>query len=108
MSDYLFIQSQDPFNEVRAGHQYQLAQRLSDAGHRVALLLVQNGVTPARRGAESEAFDTLLRSGVDIFADDFSLDQREINRAALKPGVTVTDIGAAIDAMLAGHKVIWH
>lgn len=108
MSEYLFIQSQDPFNETRANHQYQLAQRLCEAGHRVTLLLVQNGVTPARQGAESTAFDTLLCSGVHVLADGFSLDQREMGSAVLKPGVTVADIGTAIDAMLAGHKVIWN
>jgi len=108
MSNYLFLQGQDPFNETRASQQYQLAQQLCEAGHNVTLLLVQNGVTPARRGAESKAFDALLRSGVNVLADDFSLQQRNIDSETLKPGVTETDIGVAIDAMLAGHKVIWH
>ena len=81
MSHYLFIQSQDPFTETRTHHQFDLIGQLHDAGHKVAVLLVQNGVTPARRGAKSDLFD----------------DQ-----------VGVADMDLVIDAMLAGHKVIWH
>tara|TARA_R110002167_G_scaffold69072_2_gene194980 strand:- start:214 stop:540 length:327 start_codon:yes stop_codon:yes gene_type:complete len=108
MSDYLFIQSQDPFTETRAGHQYRLAQQLREAGHGVTVLLVQNGVVPARQEAQSQPFDSLLKAGVKLLADEFSLRQREINYEQLKAGITVCDMGAAIDVMLAGHKVIWH
>mgnify|MGYP003626314494 CR=1 FL=1 len=107
MSDYLFIQSQDPFTETRAGHQYRLAQQLREAGHGGTVLLVQNGVVPARQEAPSRPFASLLKAGVKL-ADEFSLRQREINDEQLKAGIAVCDMGAAIDAMLASHKVIWH
>ena len=35
MSNYLFIQSQDPFTETRTRHQYDLALQLFEAGHQV-------------------------------------------------------------------------
>ncbi|ARB46401.1 MULTISPECIES: DsrE family protein [Alloalcanivorax] len=108
MSDYLFIQSQDPFTEVRCAAQYQLARQLRDAGHRVHVLLVQNGVAPARLGARSEVFDALLGGGVTVSADGFSLKQREIEASDLKAEVTVGDVGDAVDALLAGSKVIWN
>jgi predicted peroxiredoxin len=108
MSEYLFIQSQEPYTEARANHQYALASALRAAGHGVTVLLVQNGVIPARRQARCAAFEALLGSGVRVCADQLSLQQREIDRAELKDGVTVGDVGAAVDAMLAGHKVIWH
>lgn len=108
MSDYFFIQSQDPFTEVSATQHYQLARQLKDAGHNVSMLLVQNAVIPARRGAQSAAFDELLQSGVTLFADDFSLRQREIDSTDLKQPTSVSSISAVIDAMLAGHKVIWN
>ena len=53
MSHFLFIQSQDPFTEVATSRQYQLAAELAKAGNQVQVLLVQNGVTPARKGANS-------------------------------------------------------
>lgn len=108
MSDYLFIQSQDPFTEARTLSQYQLAQTLHNAGHKVSMLLVQNGVTPARQGAQSPSFDALQQSGVVVTADVFSLQQREITPQQLKGHVTPGHLDAVIDAMLAGHKVIWN
>ncbi len=74
----------------------------------MAVLLVQNGVTPARRGAKSDLFDDLLRWGVTVRADQFALAQREIDHADLKDQIGVADMDLVIDAMLAGHKVIWH
>ncbi|WP_255346556.1 MULTISPECIES: hypothetical protein [unclassified Alcanivorax] len=43
MSDYLFIQSQDPFTEVRTEHQFALAGQLYDAGHNVRLHWYKTG-----------------------------------------------------------------
>lgn len=108
MSDYLFVQSQDPFTEVRTAGQYALASQLATAGHCVTLYLVQNGVTCARRGAVCDAFDRLAEQGVTIVADDFSLEQREIGADQLKSRIQVEEISAVIDALLAGQKVIWN
>lgn len=108
MSDYLFIQSQDPFTEARTRHQYALASQLHDAGHNVRLLLVQNGVTAARQGAQCEDFDTLLAWGVPVFADALSLQQRQISQKDIKPAVSVDSLETVVDALLDGHKVIWN
>lgn len=108
MSRYLFIQSQDPFTEVRTNSQYELAKSLVNNGNKVQMLLVQNGVFAARQGASSEAFDSLASQGVNILADTFSLKQREIETNQLKPFVAPADIDMAVTAMLNGDKVIWN
>lgn len=108
MSNYLFIQSQDPFTEARASGQLQLAGQLVEQGHAVSVLLVQNGVTPARRGARSAPFDQLLASGVSVIADGFSLKQREMQAPDLKDNIAIDSVDVVIDALLAGHKVIWN
>lgn len=108
MSRYLFVQSQDPFTETRTVRQYELAGDLFDAGHDVTVLLVQNGVTPARRAARSPVFDQLLKWGVPVIADGFSLRQREMEDSDLKDAVDIGDLSLAIDALLDGHKVIWN
>lgn len=108
MSNYLFIQSQDPFTEVRTEHQFALAEQLHQAGHGVRVLLVQNGVIPARQQASSASFDALLSSGVAVLADDFSLQQRQIANASLKNKVAVSSVDLVIDALLDGEKVIWN
>jgi len=108
MSDYLFIQSQDPFTEARVAHQYELAAQLALAGNTVSVLLVQNGVIPARKGAKCPSFSDLKNSAVSILADTFSLNQREINIDQLKEGIQPCALDTVIDAMLSCHKVIWN
>lgn len=108
MSRYLFIQSQDPFTEVRTGVQFELAGQLAEAGHQVRVLLVQNGVAAARQEARCDHFDALRKQGVTLLADPFALRQREIDEADLKEAIAVSDVDVVIDAMLAGDKVIWN
>lgn len=108
MSRYLFIQSQDPFTEVRTQAQFDLARRLADAGSSVTLLLVQNAVVAARLHAQCPQFDSLLGSKVEILADSFALRQREIDDDQLKSNIRPTEISLAVDAMLNGDKVIWN
>jgi sulfur relay (sulfurtransferase) DsrF/TusC family protein len=109
MSRYFFIQSQDPFTEVRTHAQYDLAKSLAANGNAVSVLLVQNGVLAARTGARSEQFDSLSTSqGVTILADTFSLRQREITNAQLKSSVQPAEINVVVDALLNGDKVIWN
>jgi len=108
MSHYLFIQSQDPFVDARATRQYELAMDLKQRGHDVTVVLVQNGVVPARRQAVCQSFDVLANSGLTLVADTFSLEQRDITLQQLKDNITTGSMDNVIDAMLAGHKVIWN
>src|SRR5690554_629082 len=74
MSEYFFVQSQDPLSESRCEHQYRLMASLAEAGHTVQVLLVQNGVMPARAGAHAPALEPLLdQAGLTVYADDYSL-----------------------------------
>lgn len=108
MSNYLFIQSQDPFTEVRTTAQFDLAGRLAAAGHKVRMFLVQNAVSTARKGVSCSAFDTLLGSGVSVLADTLSLQQREISGEQLNASVTSVGLDVVIQSMLDGDKVIWN
>jgi predicted peroxiredoxin len=108
MAEYLFLQSQEPFTDARAAYQYQLAIDLAEAGERVRMLLIQNGVVPARKSTASEAFEKIANSAVQILADDFSLKQRQIDVDQLHAKVTAADISTAITALADGHKVIWN
>ncbi len=108
MSRYFFIQSQDVFTEVRTNAQFNLAKNLAKKGNSVSILLVQNGVIAARKGARSEQMDNLLSNSVTVLADNFSLEQREISVNNLKPNIKVSSINVVIDALLNGDKVIWN
>ena len=108
MEHYFFIQSEDPFTRVQVLDQFELAAALVAAGHQVSMLLVQNGVTVARKSSRAGLISGLLDNGVRLLADRFSLAQREIGAAQLIAGIEKVDLDTAIDALLNGDKVIWN
>jgi predicted peroxiredoxin len=108
MASYLLIESRDPFEFADFAFFHDLARRLAAAGNRVTLFLVQNGVLPARAGAQAPGFGELARAGVEILADDFSLRERGIPSDRLQPGVKPSALDLVIDRLAEGCKAIWH
>jgi sulfur relay (sulfurtransferase) complex TusBCD TusD component (DsrE family) len=108
MSKYMLIESRDPFDSNDVAFTYELASDLVKAGHEVALLLVQNGVLAARRGANADGLATAIGAGVRVLADELSLGERGIANERLAAGVTPTPIDIVIDHMAEGHKTLWH
>jgi predicted peroxiredoxin len=108
MAKYMIIESRDPFDSNDVAFSYDLATGLAKAGHEVTLLLVQNGVLPARRGAKAEGLAAVMQAGVKVLADDFSLDERGITRSRMTAGVEPTPIDIVIDHLAEGHKTLWH
>jgi intracellular sulfur oxidation DsrE/DsrF family protein len=108
MSQYLFIESRDPFESNDVAFTCELAAGLARAGHEVTVLLVQNGVLPARRGARAEDLRALVRSGVKVLADDFSLAERGIPPSRLAAGIEPASIEVVVDNLSAGNKTLWH
>jgi sulfur relay (sulfurtransferase) complex TusBCD TusD component (DsrE family) len=108
MQSYLFIESRDPFESNDVAFTCELAVGLAKAGHAVTVFLVQNGVLPARRGAKADDLRSLVRSGVKVVADDFSLAERGINPSRLAAGIEPAPIDVVVDHLVAGHKTLWH
>jgi intracellular sulfur oxidation DsrE/DsrF family protein len=109
MAEYLLIESRDPFESESAVRDCaELARGLVDGAHVVTMFLVQNGVLPARSGAKSQHLAALVRAGVAVIADDFSLRERGIDASRLVSGVVPGPIDTVVDRMAQGHKVLWH
>lgn len=108
MSTYLLIESRDPYESGDTGHISGLAIGLKRAGNSVSVLLINNGVLPARLGSDSGHLDTLLQGGVPVLADDFSLRERGIGPGGLKQGIKPAVIDLVIDKLIDGAKVVWH
>ncbi|HEY6122305.1 MAG TPA: hypothetical protein VIV66_20280 [Pyrinomonadaceae bacterium] len=106
MAEYLLIESRDPFECNDVSYYYDLAKGLVEGGNQVTLFLAQNGVLSARPSPHSAALSALARSGVTVFADDFSLQERGIAKVA--EGVTAAPIDVVVDHLAAGHKILWH
>lgn len=108
MSKYMLIESRDPFDSNDVAFSCELAAGLAQAGHEVTLLLVQNGVIPARRGVKADGLAVVMKAGVKVLADEFSLAERGISASRLAEGIAATPLDVVIDHMAAGHKTLWH
>ena len=108
MQRYLLIESRDHFGCNSGGFCVELARGLVGQGDTVAVLLVQNGVLGARRGAQAAALDDLAAAGVPVLADSFSLAERGIDASRLGAGIQATPLDIVIDRMTEGWKVLWH
>ena len=107
MAEYLLIESRDP-SEADVVYFYELAAGLAQAGNRVTLFLVQNGVFPARPSAQSHALGRVAVSGVQVLADEFALRERGIAADRLLAGVRPASLEVAVDRLAAGCKAVWH
>ncbi|GIG63045.1 hypothetical protein Lfu02_74170 [Longispora fulva] len=76
---------------------------LAEAGHRVVLYLVQDGVTRALRRHEPAGGDAA------VWVDGASLAHRALRPEDLRPDATVVDMPQVADLLLAdGVRVVWH
>lgn len=108
MSKYLLIESRDPYESRDVDFSYQFVTDLTQAGHEVTLFLVQNGVLPARSGAHADGLGALLKLGVKVLADEFSLTERGLSAERLTTGVKSAPLDVVLDHLAAGHKTLWH
>ena len=109
MTNYLLIESRDAF-EARdnGGFCCDLAVSLAQRGNVVTVFAVQNGVLSLRAGAEFPALASLLRAGVSVRADTFSLRERGITADTLADDVVPCELDTVIDCLVDGWRVIWH
>ena len=107
MSKYLLVESHSPWESGDTAYLFALARQLAEAGNEVTLYLVQNGVLPARQGAQDHGLADVSRK-VRLLADAFSLRERAIAESGLIAGATASDIEAVVDMLAAGFRAIWH
>jgi sulfur relay (sulfurtransferase) complex TusBCD TusD component (DsrE family) len=109
MSQYVFIESRDPFTSGEAGFVAEVATALRRRGNEVTVFLVQNGVLAARKTARNTRLGGLAEAGVRLLADDFSLCERGIQADEIGAGIEPSTIDLLVE-LLARHdtKAIWH
>jgi sulfur relay (sulfurtransferase) DsrF/TusC family protein len=109
VTNYLFIESRDPFDSRDTRFVEETAVALKKAGHEVTVFLVQNGVLATRSNAQNSYLSCLTRAGVNVLVDDFSLTERGIQSADLLAGIQPAKIESLVDALVqANTKAIWH
>lgn len=108
MRNHLLIESQGEYEAKSAQAFLAMAAALKRQGGGVEIMLVQNGVMPARAGASGEALTDALKAGVGVWADEFSLRERALPAASLMAGVSAAPLQKVIERMAQGWNVIWH
>ena len=109
MSNYIFIETRDPFESRDTQFLVETATALKGRGHDVTVFLVQNGVLAARRAARGSHLPPLAEAGVRLLADDFSLAERGIGEAELLPGVRQAGVESLAEFLAREDtKAIWH
>lgn len=109
MSNYLFIESRDPFESPDTLFLAETAMSLKKRGNNVTVFLVQNGVLAARKQARKSHLPQLLESGVTVLADDFSLRERAIQSDESHAAVKTASIDQLVDLLVQDNtKAVWH
>ena len=109
MTNYLFVESRDPFESRDTRFMEETATALKQRGHKVMVFLVQNGVLATRGTARDGYLDSLAAAGVTLLADDFSLAERGIESGELRPGITSSTVETLVDLLVRENtKAIWH
>src|SRR6266480_2376021 len=100
MTNYVFIESRDPFESRDLRFVEETATALKQRGNEVTVFLVQNGVLATRRNSIDPYLARLTQAGIKLLADDFSLCERGIQSEELHPGVRSATIEMLVDALL--------
>lgn len=107
-TQHLLVESQVVWGRPEAGRLLREAVTLAEAGDRVILYLVDDGVFAAVSDAVPE-LARLVELGSEVWADDFSLSHRALAATRVAPYVTVKG-AASLDGVLRGTdgRVAWH
>ena len=109
MSNYVFIESRDPFDSPDTSFLADTAISLKKRGNSVTVFLVQNGVLAARKQARKTHLPQLLESGATVLADDFSLRERGIQSDECQNPITTASIDQLVDLLVQENtKAVWH
>ena len=109
MTNYIFIESREPFDSNDTPFLVETTTTLKQRGHAVTVFLVQNGTLAARRQTHASVLPSLLAAGIEVLADDFSLRERGLLQSELSAGIQPATMEELIVGLVAPNtKVIWH
>lgn len=109
MSDYLFIETRDPFTFSDTRFVVETAVALKQNGHNVTVFFIQNGVFALRKNIRASAIPHLLETGVKLLADDFSLRERGILSGEVAHDIQPSNIETLVELLVEENtKAIWH
>ncbi|MFH8370237.1 hypothetical protein [Streptomyces sp. NPDC018031] len=107
-TEHLLIESGGPESGPACARFLGDAVRLAEDGHRVVLLLIENGVLAALPGACPE-IDRLAGLGAELWVDGFSAAQRALATGDLSPAARLVDMDRVAATLLEpAVRAVWH
>jgi len=109
MSNYVLIESRDPFESPDTAFLTETAMSLKKEGHDVVVFLLQNAVLAMRKQARQSQLPQLLESGIPVLADEFALRERGIQADECPASITVTNFDHLVDLIIRENtRAVWH
>jgi len=107
-ASYFLIESKGNWAGPNAGTFLMDAVALAEAGHRVRVFLVEDGVLSAA-GEGAPELARLAEAKVEVYADDFSVAQRALTATALSPHVVLANMDTVAAALAEDDcRAVWH
>ncbi len=106
MTDLLLVLSKDPFTTEIPDLVLDIGMNAKQKGNNVALYLVEDGVTAARKTEFGDKLADAQKKGIKIYADDKAVLSRSLTNKMIE-GVEVKDIGTLLDFIMDFDRVVW-
>ncbi|GAA3201045.1 MULTISPECIES: DsrE family protein [Streptomyces] len=107
-ASYFLVESKGNWAGPNAAAFLADAAALAEAGHRVRVFLVEDGVLSAV-GTDVPEIRRLAEAGAEILVDDFSAAQRALSATTLSPHVRIAGMDLAAAALTEdGCRGVWH
>lgn len=107
MTKMLLILSKDPFTTEIPDLALDIGMNAKEKGNDVALYLVEDGVTAARKSAFGERLARAHKKGIKIYADDKAVLSRSLTNKLVN-WVEIKEIGTLLDFIMDDYdRVVW-
>lgn len=106
MANLLMIMSKDPYTTETPDLVLDIGLNAKEKGNDVALYLVEDGVTAARKSEFGDKLAAAHKKGIKIYADDKAVLSRSLTDKLIS-WVQIKEIGALLDYIMDYDRVVW-
>jgi sulfur relay (sulfurtransferase) complex TusBCD TusD component (DsrE family) len=107
MTGLLLVLSKDPYTTETPDLVLDIGQNAKEKGNKVALYLIEDGVTAARNGKFGKKLTAAKAKGIKIYADDKAVLSRSLT-GKMVGGVEIKEIGTLLDFIMDDFdRVAW-
>lgn len=106
MVNLLLIMSKDPYTTETPDLVLDIGLNAKEKGNDVALYLVEDGVTAARKSEFGDKLAAAHKKGIKIYADDKAVLSRSLTDKLIG-WVQIKEIGALLDYIMDYDRVVW-